>query len=107
MQGAKKYLGQFLHRTKSTPWSKRQPVAAKRLQGIMSVDYGSYNTRVYVIVLTGGGALLSGLAEYLAKEIPLSVRVAEDPLYVTAAGAAKVFSDKALLNSLLQTGCCR
>jgi len=49
------------------------------------------------LVLTGGGALLDGLAERLQKELRLHVAVAEDPLAAVALGAGKLLADKARL----------
>jgi rod shape-determining protein MreB len=45
------------------------------------------------ICLSGGGALLQGLAERLTDELKLRVWVAEDPLTCVARGAALVFED--------------
>ena len=50
------------------------------------------------LVLTGGGALLDGLAERLQKELRLHVAVAEEPLAAVALGAGRLLSDKAKLN---------
>ncbi len=45
------------------------------------------------ICLSGGGALLQGLAERLTDELKLRVWVAEDPLTCVARGAALIFED--------------
>ena len=45
------------------------------------------------ICLSGGGALLQGLADRLTDELKLRVWVAEDPLTCVARGAALVFED--------------
>ncbi len=50
------------------------------------------------LVLTGGGALLDGLAERLQKELRLHVAVAEEPLAAVALGAGRLLADKARLN---------
>ena len=42
------------------------------------------------ITLTGGGALLSGLSEFIHKEMGLPVSIAEDPLSCVALGTGKV-----------------
>jgi rod shape-determining protein MreB len=49
------------------------------------------------LVLTGGGALLDGLAARLQKELRLHVAVAEDPLAAVAQGAGRLLADKAKL----------
>ena len=45
------------------------------------------------IVLTGGGALLDGMAERLQKETQLHTVVAEDPLAAVALGAGRLLAD--------------
>jgi rod shape-determining protein MreB len=45
------------------------------------------------ICLSGGGALLQGLAQRLSDDLKLRVWVAEDPLTCVARGAAMVFDD--------------
>jgi len=45
------------------------------------------------ICLSGGGALLQGLADRLSEDLKLRVWVAEDPLTCVARGAAMVFDD--------------
>ena len=45
------------------------------------------------IVLTGGGALISGLDEHLANETGLPVTVAEDPLSCVALGTGRAMED--------------
>lgn len=49
------------------------------------------------LILTGGGALLDGMAERLQKELRLHVAVADDPLGAVALGAGRLLSDKARL----------
>ena len=49
------------------------------------------------IVLTGGGALIKGLDTYLANEVKLPVRVAEEPLLAVAYGTSKVLDEEKLL----------
>ena len=44
-------------------------------------------------VLTGGGALLLGLAKRLANETGLPVRVADDPAHAAVSGAAVVLQE--------------
>ena len=49
------------------------------------------------IVLTGGGALLRGLAQLISQEVSLPVHVAEDPQYTVAKGAGMILDDLDLL----------
>jgi rod shape-determining protein MreB len=46
------------------------------------------------LILTGGGALLGGMAERLQKDLRLHVAVADDPLAAVAHGAGFLLSDK-------------
>ncbi|MDY5007018.1 rod shape-determining protein [Candidatus Allofournierella merdipullorum] len=41
------------------------------------------------VVLTGGGAMLKGLDEYLAQQLKVKVRVADDPINCVALGTAR------------------
>ncbi|HZI19760.1 MAG TPA: rod shape-determining protein [Pyrinomonadaceae bacterium] len=49
------------------------------------------------LILTGGGALLGGLAERLQQELKLHVAVADEPLLAVAHGAGRLLTDKARL----------
>jgi len=49
------------------------------------------------VILTGGGALIRGLDEYIADIIKLPVKVAEDPLLAVAYGTSNVLDEDALL----------
>jgi len=49
------------------------------------------------ILLTGGGALLDGIDQYLRNYIDLSVIVAEEPNYATVRGLIKMFDEPELL----------
>jgi rod shape-determining protein MreB len=49
------------------------------------------------IVLTGGGALLEGMEEYLARETQLAVRTADEPRYAIVHGLAQLFDEPLLL----------
>lgn len=49
------------------------------------------------IVLTGGGALIRGLDNYLAGDVKLPVRVADEPLLAVAYGTSKVLDEAKLL----------
>ncbi len=50
------------------------------------------------LILTGGGALLDGMAERLQKELRLHVAVAEDPLAAVALGAGRLLVNKEKLH---------
>jgi rod shape-determining protein MreB len=45
------------------------------------------------LILTGGGALLEGMAERLQNELTLRVTVPENPLTTVALGAGRLLSD--------------
>ena len=45
------------------------------------------------VTLTGGGALLSGMAERLQHDLNLQVRTAEDPLTTVATGAGRLLNE--------------
>ncbi|MGD9631207.1 MAG: rod shape-determining protein [Pyrinomonadaceae bacterium] len=49
------------------------------------------------VILTGGGALLEGLDQYMRSYINLAVSVAEEPRYATVNGLVKMFDDPKLL----------
>lgn len=49
------------------------------------------------VILTGGGAMLDGLGEYMRSYINLAVSVAEDPEHATVKGLLKMFDDEKLL----------
>jgi rod shape-determining protein MreB len=63
------------------------------------------------VILTGGGALLEGIDQYLRSFINLPVTIAEEPRYATVNGLVKMFDDQKLLErvarnelSVLQNG---
>jgi rod shape-determining protein MreB len=49
------------------------------------------------IVLTGGGALIKGLDKYLANDVKLPVRIADEPLLAVAYGTSKTLDEEKLL----------
>lgn len=49
------------------------------------------------VILTGGGALLDGLDQYMRSYINLAVAVADEPRYATVNGLVKMFDDPKLL----------
>lgn len=52
------------------------------------------------IALVGGGALLRGLDEVIAKETAIPVRIIEDPLTAVVRGAGALLDDETLLNEV-------
>jgi rod shape-determining protein MreB len=54
------------------------------------------------IVLTGGGALLRGIDQYLTKETGVPVYRAENPMITVASGAGRALEDPALFNRVAQ-----
>jgi rod shape-determining protein MreB and related proteins len=55
------------------------------------------------IILTGGGALFEGLAEYIQQETKLTVTVADEPRYAIVRGLARMFDDPLLLRRVVRT----
>ncbi|MFZ0061265.1 MAG: rod shape-determining protein, partial [Pyrinomonadaceae bacterium] len=55
------------------------------------------------LILTGGGALLPGLAQYLQKEIGLAVIVADDPRLAIVRGLAQMYDEPLLLRRVART----
>ena len=55
------------------------------------------------LILTGGGALLDGLPQYLQKELGLAVRVAEDPRFAIVRGLSQLFEEPLLLRRVART----
>lgn len=56
------------------------------------------------LLLTGGGALLPGLANLIVDRIHMPVVVSDDPLTTVARGLGKVLDDEALLERVKVTG---
>jgi rod shape-determining protein MreB len=75
-----------------------EPVLYEIITGVRRVIEGSqpdvtadiYRTGV---ILTGGGALMDGMAERLQKELRLHIVVAEDPLSAVALGAGRLLAE--------------
>ncbi len=55
------------------------------------------------IILTGGGAQLDGLPQYLQKEVGLPVRVAEDPRFAIVRGLSQLYEEPLLLRRVART----
>ncbi|HEV8366968.1 MAG TPA: rod shape-determining protein [Pyrinomonadaceae bacterium] len=55
------------------------------------------------VILTGGGALLDGLPQYLQKELGLAVRVAEDPRFAIVRGLSQLYEEPLLLRRVART----
>jgi rod shape-determining protein MreB len=49
------------------------------------------------VILTGGGALLEGIEQYMRSYINLAVTISEEPRYATVNGLLKMFDDAKLL----------
>ena len=56
------------------------------------------------VVLTGGGALIEGLAERVAQELRMPVVVADDPLTTVVRGTGRVLEDQVLLRKVKALG---
>jgi len=54
------------------------------------------------ILLTGGGAFLRGMDQYLTRETGVPVYRAENPLIAVAVGAGRALEDPAILRRILQ-----
>ena len=55
------------------------------------------------LILTGGGAELEGLSQYLQKELDLTVRLADDPRYASVRGLSQLFEEPLLLRRVART----
>lgn len=55
------------------------------------------------VILTGGGALLEGLPEYLQTELSLTVRVADDPRFAIVRGLSQLYEEPLLLRRVART----
>ncbi len=55
------------------------------------------------LILTGGGAQLEGLPDYLHKELDLDVTVAEDPRFAIVRGLAQLYDEPLLLRRVART----
>ena len=56
------------------------------------------------ILLTGGGALLSGLDQLIVERTHMPVVIADDPLTTVVRGAGKVLEDESILSRVKVTG---
>ena len=54
------------------------------------------------LILTGGGALLNGLEEYLRTETRLPVRTSEEPRLATVRGLSQLFEEPLLLRRVMR-----
>lgn len=55
------------------------------------------------IVLTGGGALLTGLEDYLREQTNLPVRLADEPRYAIVRGLEQMFDEPLLLRRVVRS----
>jgi len=56
------------------------------------------------IILTGGGALLNGLDDYLAERTKLAVRVADEPRYAMVRGLEQMFDEPLSFRRVMRCG---
>src|SRR5258708_38655182 len=85
-----------------------QRVAGKILEGVFSTlaelppeVAGDVYDRG--IILTGGGALFSGMGDYLRERTKLPVQVAEDPRYAIVRGLEQMFDEPLWLRRVIRT----
>jgi rod shape-determining protein MreB len=55
------------------------------------------------VILTGGGALMDGLPQYLQKQLSLSVRVADKPRFAIVRGLQQLYEEPLLLRRVSRT----
>jgi len=55
------------------------------------------------LILTGGGAELDGLSQFLQRELELSVRVADEPRFASVRGLSQLFEEPLLLRRVART----
>lgn len=55
------------------------------------------------LILTGGGALLDGLAQYLQRELDLTVRIADEPRFAIVRGLSQMFDEPLKLRRVART----
>jgi rod shape-determining protein MreB len=55
------------------------------------------------LILTGGGAELDGLPQYLQKELGLGVRVADEPRFAIVRGLSQLYDEPLLLRRVART----
>jgi rod shape-determining protein MreB len=75
----------------------------KRLSRVVSRALGELQPEVAAdiydrgLILTGGGALLDGMADFLQRETSLQTRLHEDPRYAIVNGLSQLFDEPLLL----------
>ena len=55
------------------------------------------------LILTGGGAQLEGLSQYLQKEVGLTSHIADDPRFAIVRGLSQMFDEPLLLRRVART----
>lgn len=55
------------------------------------------------LIMTGGGAQLEGLSQYLQRELDLVVKVADDPRFAIVRGLAQLYDEPLLLRRVART----
>ena len=79
-----------------------EPVLTEIIRGIQRVIEESHpeataDLYYHGVILTGGGALLRGMADRLRDELKLQVRLADEPLLSVALGAGRLVEEPELL----------
>jgi rod shape-determining protein MreB len=75
----------------------------KRLSRVVNRALGELQPEVAAdiydrgLIITGGGALLEGMSEFLQRETSLPVRMPEDPRYAIVRGLSQLFDEPLLL----------
>jgi rod shape-determining protein MreB and related proteins len=75
----------------------------KRLSRVVNRALGELQPEVAAdiydrgLILTGGGALLDGMADFLRRETNLSTRIPDDPRYAIVNGLSQLFDEPLLL----------
>jgi rod shape-determining protein MreB len=54
------------------------------------------------LILTGGGAQLNGLDDYLRAQTKLSVRIADEPRYAIVRGLEQMFAEPLWLRRIMR-----
>jgi rod shape-determining protein MreB len=55
------------------------------------------------VILTGGGAMLDGLPQYLQRQLGLAVRVADEPRFAIVRGLSQLFDEPLLLRRVARS----
>ena len=75
----------------------------KRLSRVVNRALGELSPEVAAdiydrgLILTGGGALLEGMAEFLTRETNLAARIPDEPRFAIVNGLSQLFDEPLLL----------